>query len=97
MARIQGLAAHERPPESMRLLFKRYQKSKEIDLTCDLNLLDLGKLAECAPVGFRRATYLEMHNRERCFLDFLAGADVAPGSTDDTSTSSVFEVEALPG
>lgn len=88
-----------RPPESMRLLFKRFQKSSLHDLASDDSLLDLPFSSGPQCKGLRLVRYLEADDLQQAFRDFLQSTyeDEALARLTSIVPAPSYEVEALPG
>jgi hypothetical protein len=98
MASVHGLHAHTKPPEPLRVLFKRLQKGSVKDIELDPNVLSLPAGVGIKCEGLRLAKYLEAHDLEHCFRDFLRDskeAGVPPLSP--IASAVLYEIEALPG
>lgn len=99
MASVHGLNADARPPESMRLLFKRLQKSDLDAIKSDHNILSLPIGLGLDYDGIRLVRCLEAHDLQRSFRDFLETSQGRVGLPDMTSiaNAALYEIEALPG
>jgi hypothetical protein len=99
MAAIHGLCAHTRPPEGMRVLFKRLRKSSLQDIASDSSILNSSVGLESRRTGMRLVKSLEAHNLERTFRDFLQTSQEEenfPLATSGPNTA-LYEIEGLPG
>jgi hypothetical protein len=83
----------------MRLLFKRLQKSSLEDIESDDSIMSLpiGLRVECN--GVRLVKYLEAHDLQRAFCDFLQHGKEGKGFPPLRSLANAasYETEALPG
>jgi hypothetical protein len=99
MTSVHGIHAHTRPPESVRLLFKRLQKSRLEDIESDDSILSLPIGLELEHDGMRLVKELETHDLQRSFHDFLQCSQEESGLLPLTSNANaaLYEIEALPG
>jgi hypothetical protein len=99
MASIHGFQAHTKPPEDMRVLFKRLQKSGLQDIASDGSILNLPIGLESRCNGMRLVKILEAHDLERTFRDFLQISQEKEDFPPVTAgaNSALYEIEALPG
>jgi hypothetical protein len=98
MASAHGLHAHTRPPEPLRILFKRLQKSSIKDIELDPNVLSLPAGVGTKCEGLRLAKYLEARDLQHCFRDFLQHSKEADAPSLSPIANAVsYEIEALPG
>ena len=98
MASAHGLHAHTRPPEPLRILFKRLQKSSIKDIEVDPNVLSLPAGVGTKCEGLRLAKYLEARDLQHCFRDFLQHSKEAGAPSLSPIANAVsYEIEALPG
>ena len=80
------------------MLFKRLQKSSIKDIELDPNVLSLptGVVTKCE--GLRLAKYLEAHDLQHCFCDFLQHSkEAGVPSLGPIANAISYEIEALPG
>jgi hypothetical protein len=94
------LDAHQKPPEQMRDLFKRYQKASKPDLDDDISILDPHSPSGSASEGLRECGSIPSTERLRA-LEHLCSEQTLIAdhlhqlaSQDD---ARVYEVQALPG
>ena len=98
MASVHGLDAHTRPPEPLRILFKRLQKSSMKDIELDQNVLSLPAGVGTKCEGLRLAKYLEAHDLQHCFSDFLSHSkEAGVPFLSPIADAVLYEIEALPG
>jgi hypothetical protein len=98
MASVHGLHAHTRPPEPLRILFKRLRKSSIKDIELDPNVLNVPAEVGTKCEGLRLAKYLEAHDLQHCFRDFLRHSkEAGVPSLSPTANAVLYEIEALPG
>lgn len=99
MASIHGFQADTRPPEDIRVLFKRLQKSSLQDIASDGSILNLPIGLESRCNGMRLVKILEAHDLERTFRDFLQISQEKEDFPPVTAgaNSALYEIEALPG
>jgi hypothetical protein len=73
--------AYEKPPEPLRLIYKKYQKSSMKDLENDFDLVDFSR-----PLDTQRMKGLhEVRSIDTCFLQSRAfGSDITPRTGDST-------------
>lgn len=96
---MQGLDPYQRPPDAIRLVYKKYQKMKAKDLDTDAGLIDLTQTSQdCLPKGVRVVRELDMTELTDTFHAF-AGVDV---NTNDQFQENAFEIpiyehEDVPG
>lgn len=96
---MHGIHAHTKPPESVRLLFKKLQKSSLEDIESDDSILSLPIGLELEHDGMRLVKELEAHDLQRSFRDFLQSSLEESGLPPLTShaNAALYEIEALPG
>lgn len=91
-----GLDAHQKPPEQMRALFKRYQKSFNNDST----IIDLERLSEHLHVSMQRCGVIPSADRLRAF-EYLSGEGISKSNKQHDAVNEddalIYEVRALPG
>jgi hypothetical protein len=94
------LDAHQKAPEQMRDLFKRYQKASKPDLDDDLSILDPHSPSGSASEGLRECGSIPSTKRLRVWEQLCSGQTLIAdrlhqlASQDD---ARVYEVQALPG
>lgn len=99
MAPFQRLHAHAKPPEPLRLLFKKLQKSSLQDIELDDSILTppTGRALECN--GMRLVKCMKAHDLQRAFRDFLEHSKEEQGLPlfKPVPNGALYEIEALPG
>lgn len=81
MATIKGLNAHDRPPEKVRDVYKKYQKIKLPEIDHDEDIIDLEKLdVDNLPSPFAISGFLDSKELRLVFDEFV-------GRTGNTSTT----------
>ncbi|KAH6442281.1 hypothetical protein HBI59_108860 [Parastagonospora nodorum] len=96
---MQGLDPHQRPPENIRNVYKKYQKMKAKDLDIDADLVDLTQTSkDCLPGGVCVVRELDVADLTGTFRAFT-GADACTDSQPQESASkiSIYEHEDMPG
>lgn len=78
MAQIEGLSAHDRPPESVRQYFKKYSKIPLADVDHDPGILDLQRLdPDQLTAGLTLSQYISSQDLRLAFDDFIRGGHAA--------------------
>lgn len=96
---MQGLDPHQRPPDTIRVVYKKYQKIKAKDLDTDPDLIDLPQTSkDRLPQGVRVVRELEATGLAETFRVF-AGADAKASDQpqDPASKIPIYEHEDMPG
>lgn len=76
MVQIKGLNAHDRPPDSIRQRYKKYQKVPLAEINQDSSVLDLQALdPECLPDGISLAQWRSSEDFRLAFDGFVRGKD----------------------
>ena len=96
MSHINQLDAHQRPPDQMRSLFKKHQKSKAEDLHLNVEIIDVGRRIDDLHAQLQSAPELCIGNRDGAFRDFLSDS-WNEGSEERAASFRAFEVQSLPG
>lgn len=96
---MQSLDPHQRPPDGIRAVYKKYQKMKPAELDNDPDILDLKPDSHTAlPAKVHVAKELQIEHLRNTFWTFT-GDD--PGSEAQLGTSAkpmaVYEHEDMPG
>jgi hypothetical protein len=86
----------ERPPDGMRSLFKKYQKSKDSDLCNDLNVIDATSVDGRLANELKPAKLPCLSDPDCVFRDFLSNSSDRHGSSASGNISA-FEVTIVPG
>jgi hypothetical protein len=74
MAQIKGLNAHDRPPEAVRLCFKKYSKLPLSDIDNDSGILDLQRVdPDNLPPSLSISQYMSSQELRLAFDDFIRG------------------------
>ncbi|KAI9046097.1 oxidoreductase, 2OG-Fe(II) oxygenase family [Aspergillus affinis] len=72
MARINDLNAHERPPESIRQRYKKYQKSTTAEIQQDVGIIDLQTLdPHDLPTGIALSQWMSGEDLRPAFREFM--------------------------
>ena len=101
MTNSHDLDIHTKRPESIRLLFKEYQRKSVDDIDLDVEILRVGHPKQMRKLrGLRQINYQAGHEISQIFQDFLPTTDHAVHQRVQDETvedSCTFEVEELPG
>ena len=100
MASFSGLEARTRPPEPMRVLFKKYLKCTLEDIHRDHDVLCFASNVEEVPSRIDQMASLKATDLQQYFGDFMSNSATAfPLSSDPlvSRDASIYEVKALPG
>lgn len=74
MAQIKGLDAHDRPPEAVRLCFKKYSRLPLSEIDNDPGILDLqGVDPDNLPPSLTISQYMSSQELRLAFDDFIRG------------------------
>jgi alkylated DNA repair protein alkB family protein 1 len=94
---MENFDPHQRPPDGIRNVYKKYQKMKLQDLKTDSNILDL---SSGVPVGLeskiRVVKYVDADQLTTSFRAF-AGGDYDGNSSPVTENIAVYEHGDMPG
>lgn len=75
MATIKGLNAHDRPPEKVREVYKKYLKTKLPEIDHDEDIVDLKKLdVDNLPSPFAISGFLDSKELRLAFDEFVGKA-----------------------
>ena len=75
MATIKGLNAHDRPPEKVRDVYKKYLKIKLAEVDHDEDIVDLEKLdVDNLPSPFAISGFLDSKDLRLAFDEFVGGS-----------------------
>lgn len=96
MSPISQLDAHQRPPDRMRSLFKKYQKCKAKDLHLDADIIDMSRTVDGFHDGLQSAPESCIGDRDRAFREFLSHP-FDKGGEEKAASIRAFEVTSLPG
>jgi alkylated DNA repair protein alkB homolog 1 len=96
MSDINQLDAHQRPPDQMRSLFKKHQKSRAEDLDLDAEIIDMSRSIDELHAQLKSAPDLCIGNRDDAFRDFLVDS-WKKGSGEGATPFRAYEVQSLPG
>lgn len=91
MATIKGLNAHDRPPEKVRNVYKKYQRIKLPEIEVDREIIDLGKLDVdklCSPFAISGSLDSK---RLRLAFDRFMGKSGIPSETDENGSGGLIE------
>ena len=78
MAQIKGLNAHDRPPESIRQRYKKYQKTPLAEIDLDSSILDLQALdPDQLPEPVSVSQWRSSEDLRLAFDQFVQGDDKA--------------------
>lgn len=96
------LNAHEKPPASLRLIYKKYQKASLAQLVDDWDLVDFARGLNLAQdVAFTRRSWHNSLKLSKIFRNFTDQEEDcffrAPSQVDDPVSRDVFESVHLPG
>ena len=98
MAQIRELDARERPPETLRGPFKRYQKLPVPDLLADQLLVDFNNKPDVLHENLRHLRHIPPENLVHIFDEFLADAKLNLRLQAETRLSiPVYEAIKVPG
>jgi hypothetical protein len=99
MMEVKSLDPHQRPPDSIRSLFKKYQKYKENDLHVDPDVIDTWRVKDGLAHQLRPAPDFCLGDRDSAFEEFLSSPVGSPDGTGKAkaAVASAFEVKNLPG
>lgn len=76
MATIKGLNAHDRPPERIRNVYKKYQRIKTPEIDLDADIIDLEKLdMDSLPAPFAISGFLDSKKLRLAFDEFMGKMD----------------------
>jgi hypothetical protein len=95
---MQHLDPHERPPDGIRNVYKKYQKMTPKELDCDADIVDLTDYSVALPSKVRLIEHVGAKDLEAAFRIF-AGSD-AEGelrNLDAVRAVPIYEYEDLPG
>jgi hypothetical protein len=74
MAQIKGLSAYDRPPEPVRLCYKKYSKIALSEVDNDPGILDLQRIdPDQLPDGVTIEQYMSSQDLRLAFDDFFRG------------------------
>jgi hypothetical protein len=96
MSYISQLDAHQKPPDQMRSLFKKYQKCKAQDLHLDAEIIDMTRRIDELQYQLQSAPDLCIGNRDDAFREFLSDS-LNESSEEKAASVRAFEVTSLPG
>lgn len=97
------LDPHQKPPESLRHLFKRYQKASQQELDNDVDIVDLTKLPteQLDTTALDRVTCMPMENVKDAFAAYLNTHSSAQARQADISNDQcqveAYKLKSLPG
>lgn len=94
---MRVLDPHQRPPESVRNVYKTYQKMKLHDLDSDPGIVDLSSGLSADLSGKVRVVNEVESERLTASFRVFAGHDCQPQSPEETSLIPVYEHEDMPG
>lgn len=78
MAQIKGLSAYDRPPDPVRLCYKKYSKIALSEVDSDPGILDLQRIdPDQLPDGVTIAQYMSSQDLRLAFDDFIRGGHAA--------------------
>lgn len=84
MAHIKDLNAHDRPPEVIRQLYKKYAKLPISNIELDAKIVDTTAInPESPPDGISVVKYMSGKNLRRAFDDFMGARDAENVSSVD--------------
>jgi len=90
---MQSLDPHERPPDGIRRVYKKYQRMKPQDLEHDAGIVDVGRIPS------NKMRIVKEWDREQLIATFrrFAGDSAGPDPLPSTSSISAYEHEDMPG
>ena len=91
LSKMSHLDAHERPPEALRLLYKKYQKIKPLELAQDLDVLDFAQRPETKSTQHVKIVRFIAS----CGLNFTNTSEVESPESD--RPIEAYESDRLPG
>lgn len=104
MAQHQQLDAHQKCPDRMRALFKKYQKIQEPEIMNDPNIVDFDAGRRDSMTQLSQVRIRSFRERGSSFEDFLSlsneedGDDYRSGPTStSTAVFPAFEFTKIPG
>lgn len=78
MAQIKGLSAYDRPPDPVRLCYKKYSRIALSEVDNDPGILDLQRIdPDQLPDGVTIMQYMSSQNLRLAFDDFILGSYAA--------------------
>jgi hypothetical protein len=78
MAQIKGLNAHDRPPEAVRLCFKKYSKLPLSEIDNEPGILDLQRVdPDDLPPSLAVSQYMSSQELRLAFDDFIRGGHIS--------------------
>ncbi|KAL1983016.1 hypothetical protein VTN96DRAFT_563 [Rasamsonia emersonii] len=78
MAEIKGLSAHNRPPEKVRDVFKKYQRYQASEVGSDPDIIDLQKLdPDEPPESIALDGWMSSKDLRRAFHEFVKGENAS--------------------
>lgn len=91
--------AHAKPPDKLRQNYKRVQKSQDVDLAFDTEIIDLERISDDAQHKIVKRPSFEQLPGElhQILLDFLIGDHRTPEGLPLVHQPRVYEVTAIPG
>ncbi|KAJ5796277.1 uncharacterized protein N7518_004817 [Penicillium psychrosexuale] len=93
MAQIKGLSAYDRPPDPVRLCYKKYTKIALSEVDNDPGILDLQRIdSDQLPDGVTIAQYMCSQDLRLAFDDFIRGSHAE--TEEDTSLTEDIPVYA---
>lgn len=87
------LDAHARPPDNLRVLFKKWQKKPAEALNSDIDIIDTDLISNDGRLLERNVSDNDLQRAKAACRDFLPCAI----SVDTLQTLRCFEVKSLPG
>ena len=96
---MQSLDPHQRPPDGIRAVYKKYQKMKPAELDADINILDLRPDSHTAlPEKVHVVKELQIQDLNDTFRTFIGENAGLEGQFDSSSsTIAVYEHDDMPG
>lgn len=96
MSQSNGLDAHQRPPERMRSLFKKYQGCKARDLFLDAEIIDMQGEAIEPGNGLTAVPESCNADRDSAYREFLSSQSVEQDK-GKAAIIPTFQVTNIPG
>ncbi|KAH9876428.1 hypothetical protein J1614_003559 [Plenodomus biglobosus] len=96
---MQHLDPHQRPPEGIKAVYKKYQKMKSKELNQDQDIVDIPQVGQLPPDSkIRVVREIETDTLHAAFKAF-AGDDASPpiGHVQDLAAVHVYEHQDMPG
>lgn len=96
MATIKGLNAHDRPPERVRDVYKKYLKIKLPEIDHDEDIVDLEKLdVDHLPSSFAISGFLDSKDLRLAFDEFVGRAGNSSNEADHHGGGLIEDIPIL--